>query len=329
MAFSIVEYRSEKENEWDAFVLNKSMNGTFLQTRRFINYHEEGKFQDSSLMIYKGNDLVAVVLACICTLEGETYFFSHRGTTFGGLVVSRSVYHATSMSEILDLLEEKIKDMGCTRCYFKQTASIFQTANTDLIDYFFYQKGYKEFTELNFYMHLDRYKEDVVSQFSSGKRRDYRYSLKHNLEFKKLETKEEIKQFYDVLQLNLKKLNLNCVHSYEDLLDLKYNRFPDNIEFYGVYYGDIMIAGSMIFLFHGHILHTQYLASDQEYLKLYPMDFLIYHLIRTALDKNMDIFTFGICTEEQGKVINLGLSRFKEGFGTEYCLNRSYEKILG
>ncbi len=26
---------------WDYFVENKSINGTFLQTRNFLNYHEE------------------------------------------------------------------------------------------------------------------------------------------------------------------------------------------------------------------------------------------------------------------------------------------------
>lgn len=328
MAFSIEVFDINKEEEWDDFVLNKSMNGTFLQTRKFINYHQEGKFQDCSLMIYKGNDIVGVVLASICMIDGEKYFFSHRGTTFGGIVISKQIYNASNVSEIMDLFEQKIKELGCTKCYLKQTAPIFQKQNTDLLDYFLYQKGYQEYTELNFYMHLDRYSEDVISQFSSSKRRDYRYSLKNNLTFRQLNNEKEIKQFYDVLQLNLQKLNLHSVHSYEDLLDLKFNRLNNTIEFYGVYYEDKMIAGSMIFIFNGHIFHTQYLSSDQNYLKLYPMDFLICNLIQVAVDKKMDIFTFGICTEDQGRYINLGLSRFKEGFGTEYCLNKSYEKKI-
>ena len=35
-----------------------------------------------------------------------------------------------------------------------------------------------------------------------------------------------------------------------------------------------------------------------------------------------------ICTEDQGRYLNLGLPRVKEGFGTEFCVNRSYEKIF-
>ena len=328
MEFTSEEYCEEKALIWDDFVLNKSMNGTFLQTRRFINYHKPGKFKDASLLFYKGQDIVAVVLACKIEIDDRLYFFSHRGTTFGGLIIAKNIYSATAISELMDTFEDKVKSLGFSSCYMKQTATIFQKNNTDLIDYFFYQKGYKEYTELNYYMNLSNYKIDVVSQFSSGKRRDYRYSLKNNLQFTILEEPEKIGQFYEILLLNLKKLGLECVHSFEDLIDLKFHRFYDEIEFYGVYHNNEMIAGSMIFMFDQKIFHTQYLASNQEYLFMYPMDFLITNLIQTAVNKGMETFTFGICTEEQGKYINLGLSRFKEGFGADYSLNKSYEKKI-
>ena len=53
-----IEYYQGNEAEWDDFVCDKSMNGTFLQTRKFINYHVEGKFKDCSICIRKGNELV-------------------------------------------------------------------------------------------------------------------------------------------------------------------------------------------------------------------------------------------------------------------------------
>ena len=97
---------------------------------------------------------------------------------------------------------------------------------------------------------------------------------------------------------------------------------------YGVYLGNILVAGSLIYRFGEKVWHTQYLASDEAYLNLYPMDFLIANLIFTAVEAGMEIFTFGICTEDQGRVLNLGLSRFKEGFGAEFRINRTYEKWL-
>lgn len=321
-----IEYYKGNEVEWDSFI-NRSMNGTFLQTRRFINYHPQDRFEDASLCIRKGNELVAAILGCAISGDDKT-FFAHKGTTFGGITISEKVYSASAVEEIFCTMEEFLKREGFSTAYFKMVPRIYQKINCDLLDYFFYKHGYSRFDELNYYMDLARYNENIISQFSSSKRRDYRYSLKNDLVFKKLDTKEEIADFYRVLQLNLKKLGLSSVHSLEDLYDLKFNRFNANIEFYGVFKDSVMIAGSMAFLFDDRVFHTQYLSSDEKYLKLYPMDFLITNLIEVAVSKNMKVFSFGICTEDQGRYLNFGLSRFKEGFGTEYCINRSYEKKL-
>ena len=36
---SIIPFIKEYEERWDEFVLKKAVNGTFLQTREFLNYH--------------------------------------------------------------------------------------------------------------------------------------------------------------------------------------------------------------------------------------------------------------------------------------------------
>ncbi len=326
MAFQIERFNGNDE-EWDEFVLHRSMNGTFLQTRKFINYHAQGRFVDHSIAVRKGNELVATILANEIEDDGKT-FFAHKGSTFGGITVSEKIYSATAISEIMDLLEKYIVSTGFKKAYMKMVPYVYQKKNSDLIDYFLYKYGYSCYDELNYYMQLDRYKDNVIAQFTSGKRRDYRYSLKNNLSFRLLETKDEIKEFYLVLQKNMKKLGLPLVHSLDDLYDLRFNRFGERILFYGVYQCDKILAGSMVFLFDDGVFHTQYLSSDEAFLSLYPMDFLIENLIQTAVDMNMRIFTFGICTEDRGKYLNMGLSRFKEGFGTEYCINRSYEKVF-
>ena len=41
----IEKYRAEYEKQWDQFIQEKSVNGTFLQERRFLNYHREGRLQ--------------------------------------------------------------------------------------------------------------------------------------------------------------------------------------------------------------------------------------------------------------------------------------------
>lgn len=328
MELVIKKYTDAEQDIWDKFVLEESMNGTFLQTRKFIEYHPKERFTDNSVIIYKGNAIVACILACIVVENEKRIFFSHKGSTFGGIIISKKFYSASNVAALMDLFDEYLKKENISSVYLKQTAPIFCRENVDLIDYFLYQRGCHQYDELNYYMQLEKYKKDILSQFSSGKRRDYRYSLKNQLEFRELTSPDEIKEFYIVLQLNLKKLNLNCVHQFDELLDLKFNRFPESIHFFGVFYCEKMVAGSMTFIFDNRIMHTQYLASDEKYLKFFPMDFLIYNLIDYATINEMEKFTFGICTENHGKYLNLGLSRFKEGFGAEFCINRTYWKDL-
>lgn len=326
LGFSFFTYEDEKD--WDNFVENRSMNGTFLQTRRFINYHPKDRFKDCSICVRKGNELAAVMLACEVEDEGKRTFFGHKGSTFGGITISSNIYTASMIDELMKGLQEFLVEKGFEKIYLKMVPDIYQRENTDLLDYFLYKSGFQCYDELNYYMIMENYKVDITAPFTAGKRRDYRYSLKNALTFKKLETVDEIAQYYEVLLMNLNKLKLQAVHSLDDLLDLKFDRFDDRIEFYGVYMNEKLVAGSMLFYFGDDIVHTQYLSSNEQYLKFFPMDFLICNLIRMAVEKDMRIFSFGICTEDRGRYLNLGLSRFKEGFGTKFCINRSYEKVL-
>lgn len=51
----IEKYRAEYEKQWDQFIQEKSVNGTFLQERRFLNYHREGRFKDCSILFFDSN----------------------------------------------------------------------------------------------------------------------------------------------------------------------------------------------------------------------------------------------------------------------------------
>jgi lipid II:glycine glycyltransferase (peptidoglycan interpeptide bridge formation enzyme) len=148
------------------------------------------------------------------------------------------------------------------------------------------------------------------------------------LQFKALKDDNEIKEFYKLLVLSLINHNTKPVHSLEELLDFKNDRFSDIVEFYGVYHKDNLIAGSMVFNFNNNVFHTQYLASNPAYSNYYPMNFLNYNLIKEAYINNFSFFSFGISTEEQGEILNTSLAQFKEGFGAIGSINRTYYKKL-
>ena len=57
--FRFEYFDSSKEKDWDNFIDERSVNGTFLVSRRFLNYHPEGRFKDVSLIIYNEKNNIA------------------------------------------------------------------------------------------------------------------------------------------------------------------------------------------------------------------------------------------------------------------------------
>lgn len=326
MSLEIVRYNEKYAEKWDQLVLKNSVNGTFLQSRNFLNYHPEGRFVDASVMVMQGNNIVAVIPACDVEDEGKRCFFSHKGSTFGGIVLDRKKYNISVLDELIPALDAYLEAEGYKSAILKTTSAIFAERPMDLMDYYLFKNGYNQFDEVSFYVDIEKAPSDLLSILSSSRRRDYRYSLKNDLQFRHLLSDDEIAEFYEILKKNLQKFDSKPVHSLEELLEFKNNRLTEVADFYGVFLGERMVAGTMLFYFADKVLHTQYLAQDPEYADLMLMNFMDYNLLELAREKGFPKFSFGISTEERGKVLNKGLALFKEGFGCDYCVNRSYIK---
>ena len=89
--FEIVRYTPDKADEWNQFVA-QSKNGTFLFDRGYMDYHSD-RFRDYSLMFYADGCLLAVLPAHAC---GDT-LCTHRGLTYGGLLMSEKLTIAETM----------------------------------------------------------------------------------------------------------------------------------------------------------------------------------------------------------------------------------------
>ena len=328
MSYKVIQYEEKDINDWDDFILKKSRNGTFLQTRKFINYHPENKFKDSSIIVKKGDEIVATILACEIIEDNNKIFYAHKGTTFGGVSIGNNVYNTSDLNEIIVTVIEFLKRNDYTKMFIKTVPTIYSNKETILLDYILYLNLFEVYKELNYYLKINIFEDSIEKTFSSSKRRDYKYSLKNNLEFKRLFNEGDISLFYSILKLTNQKLGIKEIHTLNELKKLKFEIFNEEIEFYGVFFEEKIIAGTMIFNFNNKILHTQYLVSNQDYLKLFPMDFLIYNIIKISKERRIPFVTLGISTLSLGKKLNFGLSRFKEGFGADYFLNYSYGRSL-
>jgi hypothetical protein len=329
--FKVRKYQESDFSQWDDFVINKAVNGTFLQTRRFINYHPAGRFNDCSYIVEDSkNNIIAVCPGCLVLENDNLVYFSHKGSTFGGIIISKKAYaSASKVLDIISVLENEIKSDGCKKIIYKITPDLFSKVSSDLLEYCLDYHNYSMNMELNSYINYSDYSQNILSEFEQGKRTNVNNCLKAGLIVQKIETDEEIKKFYLILCHTLEKYERKPVHSYEELLLFRDTILPNECEFYGAFLDNEMIAGSMMFLFEDtKVAHTQYLCALHDYDKLSPMTFMYYSMIKAYQEKGYKYISFGITSEHDAHLLNFGLTRSKEAFGSKHSTNLIFEKKL-
>jgi len=326
----VERYASDFDTKWDRFIMEESCNGTFLQTRRFLSYHPQDRFQDTSLIIWKGTqDIVAVIPACSQMDERGRVFNSHPGSTFGGFVFNSRYYDILHVESAVDALDDWLIEQGYSRAILKQSSQLYSSCSNDLLDYILFNRGYECGKELCCVINLSSLEDDVVSGFDRQRRKAYRKAVSEGLILKKIDSREGIACFYDILSGNLMgKYGAKPVHTLEDLYLLNDDILKDEVEFYGAYREGEMVSGSMVFKFGSDVFHTQYTHARPDKLAFRPNDFVNASLIEIAKARGFKWFSFGSSTENKGRYLNESLARFKEGFGSTYCNNATYNKEM-
>lgn len=327
--FSVVPYTPEWEAPWDRFVMEGSQNGTFLQTRRFLNYHPADRFRDASVMaVMENRELLAVVPAASCEAEGEARFRSHPGSTFGGPVLSGRLTQAEKMLALVDALDEYIAARYAV-CEMKITPQLFAQSPTALLEYALFNRGYRQETEIACCLPLaGQTLESLRAGYSATKRYELRRGESKGLTSRWLATEAGLAAFYELLCLNLQKFDAEPVHTLAELHDFMFDRLKDEVRFLGVFDpAGAMVAGACLFFFaQTNTLHTQYLAVDTRIRAYAPSAFLYDGVIQAGLASGAAAVSFGTSTFEHGHVLNSGLIRNKEGFGCAHTLNRIFTK---
>lgn len=324
-------YEKQCQTAWDNFVIEESVNGTFLQTRRFLNYHPVDRFCDVSYIVRNDKDeIVAVCPACMVEEDGDETLYSHIGSTYGGIIIKKGKWYKTHrVIDILMCLERKWKEDGFGRVILKQTPSLFAKESQDLMEYCFYYLGYEVCKELNLYVDFLKYNKDILRELSQGKRTNIHNCEKEDLVCKGIKSQEEIQQFHTLLAMTLEKYHKTPVHTVDELYDFVTQRLKEECELFGIYKKDEMIAGAMMFYFHHiKVAHTQYLCADSRYNKLSPMSYTYYAMLCEMRKRGFQKVSWGIVTEDMGRYLNEGLVKSKEAFGSKYGINMTYQKNL-
>ncbi|PNQ74057.1 GNAT family N-acetyltransferase [Hanstruepera neustonica] len=266
-----------------------------------MEYHQD-RFDDASLLIFKKDKLIAIFPAC---KEGSI-IYSHKGLTYGGLVVG-----------------EKLKFqliLKCLRCvleYYDEQG--FQTLEIKMIPGIYYNYPSDELSYLMKVLDAELFRRDMLSvvkqnthvRYSKDRRDGLKRARKAGLTIK---SDDEFDTFWnEILIPNLKnKHNTEPVHSLEEIKLLK-ERFPENIVQFNVYEKQKLVAGTTIFITE-QVAHSQYISADATKNQTGSLD-LLHDFLLQEVFKEKPYFDFGISNENNGLQVNSGLQYWKEGFG--------------
>ncbi|KZY45813.1 hypothetical protein A3731_32795 [Roseovarius sp. HI0049] len=115
-------------------------------------------------------------------------------------------------------------------------------------------------------------------------------------------------------------------HSVEEITRIN-TLFPEQIRLFGTFEGEQMRAGIVMFDF-GRSVHAQYMASSQAGRDIGALDLVVQGLVNDIF-ADRDWFSFGISTTDEGRELNVGLSRQKEMFGARSLAIPQYHWDLG
>lgn len=308
MAIRIERYHTSLQPVWDAFV-KLAKNGLFMFQRNYMEYHAD-RFTDHSLLFYKEDELMCVLPAN----EKEHGFYSHGGLTYGGMLMSRRV-GIVFLLEAFDVLLQYLRDCGFTNFIYKSIPYIYHQlpAQEDL--YVLHRAG------------AQLYRRDISSVIDLSEKISYTKGTKSNLSKARknnlrVEPSIDFGLFMAIEEEILRaKYGTKPTHTAAEIGMLA-SRFPAHIKLYLVYKEDTCLGGSILYETED-VIHTQYIGITSEGKDAGALDCLVDYLLHNLIEKHK-YFSFGISTEQEGKVLNEGLVRNKESFGARAITNDFY-----
>ena len=305
-----VKYTAERKEEWDELVA-KSRNGTFLLRRGYMDYHAD-RFEDCSLMFYRKGKLCAVLPGNV----SDGVFYSHRGLTYGGLVMDEKC----TTVDVLEIFEETnkwLKNKGISKVVYKPVPHIYHRlpAEEDLYALFRYEarlvaRGVSSSIDLREQLKWRQNRRTALNKARS--------------EGVTVECSEDLECFWSILESNLMATHgVRPVHSVEEIRLLK-NRFPDDIMLYAARNRQgKMVAGILLYVTE-NVIHSQYISATEEGKEIGAIDAIMQEVVQMK----KRYFDFGISTENGGKYLNESLIFQKEGFGGRAICYDTYEYTI-
>lgn len=314
---TVRRYAPEDEAAWDALV-ERSVNGTFLHTRRYLSYHGD-RFADVSLVAVDGNRLAGVLPAAADPADTGRVV-SHPGITYGGLVHDGSVRGSRMIGALRDSAG-LWRESGFRALLYKVVPHIYHRMPAGDDAYALFRLGAAR-VRCDLSATVDLTGETTPRR---DRRRNVRLAARSGVQ---VETgRHLLVPFWDVLTDTLRdRHGVVPVHTVEEI-GLLADRFPEAIRCAAAFLGEELVAGVVSYR-TDRVLHAQYTAVSATGRTVYALDLLVDDAIATARSEGLRYFDYGVSTERAGWVLNDSLYEYKLAYGAGGVPHEFYELDL-
>ncbi len=303
--------------KWDSFVKSHPygnafqlpvMNRVFLSARNYEPYVAACTNEDGNVKgIMQG--------VRICNGQGFMCTMTSRVIVWGGPLAENNDPQIVSM--LLDTFNSLVKN-DCVYCEIRNLEAPASEQKE-----LFESAGFEYFAHLNILVNVQRDEDEILNDFKPAKRRNVKKALKEHLEFGEVETIEELREAYGILNEVYKKTEvpLSDVSLFESLFEQKDSE--NFCRFYKVS-SNGNLAGVMVTLVNNNGLYEWYVACKEDLFAKRPNEFLVWNVILEARKQGLKFFDFGGAGKPDEKY---GVRDFKKGFGGKVVETGRFRRV--
>ena len=301
---------SERQLErWDPFV-DRSVNGTIFNKRRFLAYHGD-KFKDGEqfLVIMNGTEVYAqIAIYTFSDERGVKTSNSPYGASYGGFIF-KEVPSYKSGKETVELFLGYLNDNKVQQCFIRQPAGIFCAQNMDTFIFNLLEAGFVSHNREVFnYMEIAEGCPVIDIIPNAACRTQIRKAIKSGVY---VNQDAPLDDAWLLIQRTIRRFGKEPTHNRDELQTLK-DTFPESIRFAVAYHEGIPIASVTSIALSKTVNSAFYLSTDERYLKLNALRYTLERAIQQAQDDGYKCYDFG--TSSTMLTAGPGIFAFKEEF---------------
>jgi hypothetical protein len=309
----VIRYRDEMKESWDSFVA-QAKNGSFLFMRNYMEYHRD-RFDDHSLLFVSK----AGVIACLPAHRIDDVLCSHRGLTFGGLVMHERIQLSQVMT-IFDSLLDHMKSNGIRTLYYRHMPHPYHRLPAEEDIFVLSGLGAKTVeTKATCVVPAG-----IPVRYSQGIRRAVKRFATAGLTLRR---SFDFAAFIAHCETYLwRRRGARPVHTGAELEHLA-ALFPDNILLYVVERNSNFEGGLVVYR-NAVCAKAQYVAQTTfgQEAQIMPA---IYHHVSTKVLPTGTMFDLGPSNDPATGLLDESLHWYKESFGARTILLSSYQLSVG